>query len=74
MRRWTEEERRRQSEIARRVKPWLSSTGPRTPAGKASSKLNAVKHGLRCQIVRKLEKTLWKQRRNIDALTNSLSG
>ena len=28
-------------------KPWLRSTGPRTPAGKDRSKVNAMKHGER---------------------------
>jgi hypothetical protein len=32
---------------AQRTKPWAWSTGPRTAAGKARSKLNAWKHGER---------------------------
>ncbi len=30
-----------------RAKPWMSSTGPRTPDGKARSRRNAWKHGRR---------------------------
>lgn len=32
---------------ALRNKPWLRSTGPKTPTGKTRSKLNATKHGER---------------------------
>ncbi|MCK9541869.1 MAG: hypothetical protein M0R03_07555 [Novosphingobium sp.] len=38
---WTPERRARQAEIIRQTKPWKSSTGPRTPEGKAVSSRNA---------------------------------
>lgn len=38
---WTPERRARQREAIRRWRPWRSSTGPITPAGKARSARNA---------------------------------
>src|SRR5579862_9574861 len=34
-------------QAARRNSPWQWSTGPKTPGGKARSRLNATKHGQR---------------------------
>ena len=47
MPRWTDEARRKQSERIRQTRPWDKSTGPRSHAGKARTRLNAVKHGYR---------------------------
>ena len=44
---WTPERRARQAAFLRTLKPWLRSTGPRTPAGKARSARNAYKGGVR---------------------------
>ena len=45
MRHWTAEERLRQSEAIKSWKPWESSTGAKTPTGKAISSQNATKTG-----------------------------
>ena len=44
-RKWTLEQRLRQSEAIRRWRPWEASTGAKTPHGKAISSKNAIKTG-----------------------------
>ena len=51
---WTPERKQRQREAIERWKPWESSTGPRSAAGKAQSSQNAMKHGLRSAEEREL--------------------
>ena len=55
---WTEERRKRQSELIRTWKPWEQSTGAKTDEGKAKSSLNALKHGLRAKPFNKTLKEL----------------
>ena len=54
MRHWTMEERKRQSELIRKWKPWTRSTGPKTSEGKEKAKMNAHKHGLRGQDIKNM--------------------
>ena len=54
MRKWTLEERLAQSKLIRLQRPWESSTGPKTPDGKAISQKNSYKHGARRLEVREL--------------------
>ena len=44
---WSAERRARQAELVKTWRPWLRSTGPKTPTGKTKSAANAVKHGVR---------------------------
>lgn len=59
---WTPERRARQAEAIRRWKPWESSTGPRTEAGKAVTRRNASKGGVR-PLFRLMTRALMGQRR-----------
>ncbi|MBC7751253.1 MAG: hypothetical protein H7Z73_05975 [Candidatus Saccharibacteria bacterium] len=47
---WTEEKRQRERDRINQTKPWLPSTGARTPHGKAISSQNAYKGGLHAQL------------------------
>lgn len=46
-RKWTDEQKARQAELIRTWKPWATSTGPKTPKGKAVSSKNAVNYSCR---------------------------
>mgnify|MGYP006436710035 CR=1 FL=1 len=58
---WTDEEREKQAEVARRHRIWEHSTGPKSNGGKAASSQNALKHGLRSQQGKELEQLLDEQ-------------
>lgn len=47
---WTQEARQRERERINQTKPWLQSTGARTPEGKRISSQNAYKGGLLTQL------------------------
>ena len=55
---WTPERRARQAALMRRLKPWMSSTGPKTDEGKGKSKANATKHGGRSNSMSRLRRVL----------------
>ena len=53
-------------------KPWLRSTGPRSPEGKARASRNAWRHGCRSAAMKGLRDALRRQRRFIAALDLAL--
>lgn len=59
---WPPSRRRAQAAHIRRTKPWLKTTGPRTAAGKARSRMNAYKHGFRTRAFADIRKILRWQR------------
>ncbi len=69
---WPPKRRARQAEIIRKTRPWRKSTGPRSKAGKASSKMNALKHGFRDAGWRALRKALTDQRRFLKTVNAAL--
>jgi hypothetical protein len=56
---WTPERRAAQAERIAKTKPWESSTGPKTAAGKKRSAMNAYKHGGRARVFDRLRYLLW---------------
>jgi hypothetical protein len=50
MKHWSDDARAAAAARARRYKPWLHSTGPKTDIGKTIARMNALKHGLRSRI------------------------
>ena len=55
---WTPERRAKQAAAIHRWKPWEQNPGVKTPAGKAISKMNALKHGARSASIRQLSAML----------------
>ena len=62
---WTPEQRADAAQRARKNKPWRHSTGPKTAAGKARSRLNSYKHGLHSVACRELKWVLREQSRYV---------
>ncbi len=60
---WSPEAREAARQRCLQNQPWLHSTGPRTPEGKAASSLNSLRHGLYCRntVVAVLGKALLSQ-------------
>jgi hypothetical protein len=59
---WTPERRAAQASRIRQQKPWERATGPRTQAGKETSKANALKHGWHTAAAAELRQLLREQR------------
>jgi len=55
-RKWTTEQKARQAALIRTWAPWATSTGPKTPKGKAVSSKNAVNYSLR-ELLREMTRT-----------------
>ena len=61
-RRWTKEQRAELSLAIHRWKPWDKATGPRSPEGKAKSAQNALRHGVRSQVVKEYRRIVRENR------------
>jgi hypothetical protein len=69
-RKWTPEQRLKQSEAIRRWRPWESSTGAKTPEGKAISSKNATKTGDSVcvrELIKQMNRILKEQKNLIDS-------
>jgi hypothetical protein len=68
-RKWTPEQRLKQSKAIRRWKPWEQSTGAKTPQGKSVSSKNATKTGDSAyvrELIKQINKILREQKDLID--------
>lgn len=66
---------KRRAEQAKRIqaqKPWLKTTGPKTPEGKKTVSRNAYRHGFRSQDMRELLLVLRLQRAYVKAIQSNL--
>ena len=70
MRQWTQEERLKQAEMIRNWQPWKKSTGAKTSAGKAISKMNAYKHGGRSMSIRAVQAIITQYKHGLSSLNN----
>ena len=70
---WTPERRKKQSELIKSWKPWEKSVGATTVEGKNKSKMNALKHGCRSAVFRKLDASLAAHNRMIRELRNEIN-
>jgi hypothetical protein len=66
---WTLERRAAQRARMKAQKPWLKTTGPKTPEGKAAVSQNALKHGYRSAEFRALCAALSAQAKFVRDLT-----
>ena len=60
---WSQERRKRASQLIHQWKPWTKSTGPKTVQGKAIVANNALKHGRDCRAVWTARKVASEMRR-----------
>ena len=72
MRRWTLEERKRQSELIKQWEPWKLSTSVTTPEGKANSKKNSYKHGAYCAEMKNTSRQLTEWKKELNQITGFL--
>ncbi len=55
---WPPSRRKEQADRIREQQPWKQSTGPRTPAGKATTAQNAYDHGFRSEDMQEINDLL----------------
>ncbi len=70
---WSEERRKKQSELMHRLKPWKNSTGPRTEEGKDAAKYNAFKNGQYDETNIALRKALFRQRMFVNTVRAAIA-